>query len=203
MGVAGYCEQQTPVPCAVPDGAIWASFNRPGNAGIDCADPNPNSCYSVSAGVLVTRADDLGFPLTTVRTFDRTKTLDFEAETGAEIGDDLGWCGLVDYSGEQQYTALYWRRASNGMLQVHLYRTRVEVPLSADVYAVGSRHTLGIEAHPDGTVNYKVDGAVKFTETANSLIGPDTTLFTADPHASIFSGGCALSVYSLKVYEEP
>jgi hypothetical protein len=202
MAAAGWCEEQTPVPCSVPEGTIWASFNRPGNAGQDCGDPNPNACYSVSAGVLVTRADDLGFPLTTVPSFDRSKTLDFEAVTSAEIPAQGGWCGVVNYSGEKEYEALYWQKVGAG-LQVHLFRTRVEVPLSADVYPSGSRHTLGIEAHPDGTVNYKIDGQIKFTETAARPIGPDTTLFTANPHAAIFSGGCALAVYSLTVTEEP
>lgn len=203
MGIAGWCEQQTPVLCEVPEGTIWASFNRPGNSGNGCGDPNPNECYSVSAGVLVTRADDLGFPLTTVQTFDRTKAIHVRMRTAAHCGSPGCWSGIVIYDGEDDYAAEYWRDSpKNGQLEVHAYRTRVEVPVSSDLYPEGSVHTFDLTWRPDGTIIYAVDGVPKYTETAAAPLGPDSVFLSNDPHISIFSGGMAMSVYSVEVYQE-
>jgi hypothetical protein len=203
MHVAGYCEQQTPVPCDVPEGTLWASFNRPGNAGLDCADPNPNACYAVAGGVLTTRGDDLGFPLTTVQTFDPAKTVHVQMRTAARCATPGCWAGIVIYDGEDDYAGEYWRDSPKaGRLEVHAYRTRVEVPVSAELWAEGSVHVFDLTWRPDGSITYAVDGVTRFTETAASPLGPDSTILAHSPHVSIFSGGMSLSVYSIAVYEE-
>lgn len=203
MHVAGYCEEGSPVPCDVPEGTLWASFNRPGNAGIACADPTPNPCYDVVNGVLTTRGDDPGFPLTTVQTFDPAKTIHVRMRTGARCAAPGCWAGIVIYDGETDYAGEYWRDSPKpGQLEVHAYRTRVEVPVSAELWAEGSVHVFDLTWRPDGSIAYAVDGVTRFTETAASPIGPDSTILAHSPHVSIFSGAMNLSVYSLAVFEE-
>jgi hypothetical protein len=200
MGVAGLCDRWSPIICKdVPDGAVWMSNNFPGDGGAACVDPNPNPCYSVTGGVLTTNPAAPGFPLITVQTFDRSKTIHVHMRTSPVCGAPGGWGGIVIDDGEPDYRAEYWICNATGV-EIHNFADVTEVPLSADHYAEGSIHDFDMFWRPNGTIEFAVDGVTKLIETPGS-IGPDSTILAHDPHVSIFSGDLALSVYSLDVYE--
>jgi hypothetical protein len=202
MAVGGLCDRWSPITCKdVPDGAVWMSNNFPGDGGALCVGPNPNPCYSVTDGVLITNPAAPGFPLITVQTFDRSKTIHVHMRTSVVCGSEGAWGGIVIDDGEPDYRAEYWICNKTGV-EIHNFANVTEVPLSADRYAEGSIHDFDMSWSPQGTIAFAVDGVTKLTETPGS-IGPDSTVLAHDPHVSLFSGGMALSVYGLAVYEEP
>jgi hypothetical protein len=177
-GRSGLCDRWSPIICKdVPDGAVWMSNNFPGDGGAQCVGPNPNVCYAVTDGVLITNPAAPGFPLITVQTFDRSKTIHVHMRTSVVCGSEGAWGGIVIDDGEPDYRAEYWICNKTGV-EIHNFADVTEVPLSADHYAEGSIHDFDMSWSPQGTITFAVDGVVKLTETPGS-IGPDSTVSRA------------------------
>lgn len=191
IGVQPWCEQDTPVPCNAVDGAIWGSFNRPGEQGLLCKDPWPNECGDVVDGTLVTKALLPGFPLITRADFPTDKPLTMASRMSADCRQDTScWAGLVMYNGEAQWVAWYYSWDGTGKLVLSVWTADHIEQLMFGI-RTGEQHDLKLE-YRDGVVLCSVDGRVLWTPVFS---------FANRPHGAIFAGQEVLTVYDFRVLQ--
>lgn len=197
FNVAAWCEQDSPVPCNpdLPAGAIWTSFNRPGDQGLGCVGFGPNECWQIINGAFVTKDVLPGFPIVTARSFDHTKPADIQALMSAVCRDPACWAGIVWYDGERYWEAIYFSWVDDTHVVLSVWTPSAIVKISGPI-PIGQQ--VLVDLIYDGACGWsaKIGGvAVPIAAPANYLCLPD------DPHLAVFSGQELLDLYSLRVLQ--